>query len=99
MEKEVKKIETKFFQLKKGLLVTIVIICAEISKINLNVKDDEDEGGDGRAYLAPPLPPSFTGSRLRRVNSSTLSLNRYFFNFFSEIEEENILQNFKTDII
>jgi len=65
----------------------------------MNVKDDEDEGGGGRAYLAPPLPPSFSGSRLRRVNSSTLSLNRYFFNYFSKIEEENILQNFKTDII
>ena len=30
-----------------------------------------------RPYLAPPMPPVITGgSRLRRVNSSTLSLNK-----------------------
>jgi len=40
-------------------------------------EDEEDElERGGRAYLAPPLPPSFTQSRLRRVNSSTISLNR-----------------------
>ena len=34
------------------------------------------EDDEGRSYLAPPLPPVITGSRLRRVNSSTLSLNK-----------------------
>ena len=31
---------------------------------------------DTRSYLPPPLPPVMTGARLRRVNSSTLSLNK-----------------------
>jgi len=40
-------------------------------------KPEEDELEKAhRAYLAPPMPPTMTSSRLRRVNSSTLSLNR-----------------------
>eukprot|EP00092_Neocalanus_flemingeri_P041502 GFUD01045197.1.p1 GENE.GFUD01045197.1~~GFUD01045197.1.p1 ORF type:complete len:1194 (+),score=262.01 GFUD01045197.1:849-4430(+) len=40
-------------------------------------KQEEDELEKAhRAYLAPPMPPVLTSSRLRRVNSSTLSLNR-----------------------
>ena len=35
------------------------------------VQDEEP-----RSYLAPPLPPVISGGRLRRVNSSTLSLNK-----------------------
>jgi len=37
---------------------------------------DEDLAQAHRAYLAPPMPPSMTSSKLRRVNSSTMSLNR-----------------------
>merc|ERR1719391_1011134 len=37
---------------------------------------DEDLSQTHRAYLAPPMPPSMTSSKLRRVNSSTMSLNR-----------------------
>jgi len=39
------------------------------------LEEDELEKAH-RAYLAPPMPPVLTSSRLRRVNSSTLSLNR-----------------------
>lgn len=39
------------------------------------LEEDELEKAH-RAYLAPPMPPTMTSSRLRRVNSSTLSLNR-----------------------
>lgn len=37
---------------------------------------DEELAQAHRAYLAPPMPPSMTTSKLRRVNSSTMSLNR-----------------------
>ena len=40
-------------------------------------EEDDHEKGGHRSYLAPPMPPVITGgSRLRRVNSSTLSLNK-----------------------
>ena len=42
---------------------------------NLNSQDDDHEKGH-RSYLAPPMPPVISGNRLRRVNSSTLSLNK-----------------------
>jgi len=44
-------------------------------KDKLEFQEDELEKAH-RAYLAPPMPPTMTSSRLRRVNSSTLSLNR-----------------------
>ena len=38
---------------------------------------DDDHDKSHRSYLAPPMPPVISGgSRLRRVNSSTLSLNK-----------------------
>ena len=37
---------------------------------------DEELAQAHRAYLAPPMPPSMTTAKLRRVNSSTMSLNR-----------------------
>ena len=39
---------------------------------------DDDHEKSHRSYLAPPMPPVIHGggSRLRRVNSSTLSLNK-----------------------
>ena len=42
---------------------------------DFNSQDDDHEKGH-RSYLAPPMPPVISGNRLRRVNSSTLSLNK-----------------------
>ena len=41
-----------------------------------SLQQEDDLEKAHRAYLAPPMPPVMTSSRLRRVNSSTLSLNR-----------------------
>ena len=40
------------------------------------IKKSDNQDDESRGYLAPPLPPVISGSRLRRVNSSTLSLNK-----------------------
>ena len=41
-----------------------------------NVKINITQEDESRSYLPPPLPPVISGNRLRRVNSSTLSLNK-----------------------
>ena len=46
-----------------------------LKTLNFNWQDDDYDKGH-RSYLAPPMPPVISGNRLRRVNSSTLSLNK-----------------------